>query len=218
MTYDYQKGVKKQKSRSKKWLALPVVAIMIGGYMLVNALAPALPFPLANGGQAVAQRLTSQPPTLTENRLYIPQINVDIAIVPIDGNETLALEKGAVQRAPASGNPRDGGNFVLAAHRFQLGLTPDLTRKKSPFYHIDKLKTGDQFFVDYAGTRYAYEVTAKQQVSPTAVEIESRTSDARLTLYSCELAGPKAGRDVVVAKLKGTIAWEGDSPRLKTLN
>jgi LPXTG-site transpeptidase (sortase) family protein len=215
--YSYQRGVEKQKGSSKKWLAIPVIGVIVGGYVLLNTVSPMIELPTANN-QVVAQKLTKEQPTLNENRLYIPQINVDIAVVPIEGDETLALEKGAIHRAPDSGNPKDGGNFVVAAHRFQLGLTPDQTRKKSPFYHIDKMKTGDQFYVDYDGIRYAYEVTEKKQVSPTAVEIESKTEDNRLTLYSCELAGPKAGRDVIIAKLTGTVAWDGGAPKLKSLN
>ena len=218
MKYNYQRGVAKQKGSSKKWLAIPVIGVIVGGYVLINTLSPMIELPFATNNQAVAQKLTSQQPALNENRLYIPQINVDIAVVPIDGDENLALEKGAVHRAPQNGNPKEGGNFVVAAHRFQLGLTPDQTRKKSPFYHIDKMKTGDSFYVDYEGTRYAYEVIEKKQVPPTAVEIESKTEDNRLTLYSCELAGPKAGRDVVIAKLTGTVAWDDGTPKIKSLN
>lgn len=184
--------------------------------MLLNTLSPMMSLDSSASGQVVAQTLKHKKPDLSENRLYVPQINVDVAIVAIGGNEAQALEKGAIHRAPMSGNPREGGNFVVAAHRFQLGLTPDQTRKKSPFYHIDKMKQGDQFYVDYDGVRYAYEVTEKKQVPPTAIEIERRTDDTQLTLYSCELSGPDSGRDVVIAKQIGTIAWESNGPKLKS--
>lgn len=217
MKYNYRSGVAKNKNSSKKWLFLPLLGVVGGGYLLLNTLSPMLP--LENlSGEVVAQKLTTQQPDLHENRIYIPQINVDVAIVDVDGNETLALEKGGIHRSPDSGNPKDGGNFVIAAHRFQLGLTPDQTRKKSPFYHIDKMKQGDQFYVDYDGTRYAYQVIEKKQVPPTAVEIEKRTDNNQLTLYSCELAGPKAGRDVVIAKQVGTVAWDQGDPKIQALN
>jgi LPXTG-site transpeptidase (sortase) family protein len=214
MRYNYRSGVSKTKSRSKIWLAIPVFGLAIGAYLLINTLSPAIG--ILNGPvDATAKRLIAEKPNLDEDRLYIPKINVDVAVVDINGNETAALEKGAVHRAPENGNPVDGGNFVLAAHRFQLGLTPDLTRKKSPFYHIDQLQTGDQLYVDYQGTRYAYEVTARKGVAQDATKIEQRTSDDQLTIYSCDLPGPEAGREVVFAKPIGTVAWVDGAPKIK---
>lgn len=218
MRYNYRSGVDKTKSRSKLWLVLPVLGLVIGGYVLVNTLSPVISI-MDGPTDATAKRLVAEKPNLDENRLYIPKINVDVAVVDINGNETAALEKGAIHRAPESGNPADGGNFVLAAHRFQLGLTPEQTRKKSPFYHIDQMQTGDQVYIDYKGTRYAYEVTDKKDVPKDATEIERRSDKDQLTIYSCELSGPEAGREVVFAKPIGTITWDSGNgtPKLKPL-
>jgi LPXTG-site transpeptidase (sortase) family protein len=214
MKYNYEDGIERRKSR--KWVLLPVVGLLGGAYMLVNALAPAAP-DVFSSADTTAKKLVSLQPTLSENRIYVPKINVDVAVVPVEGNESLALEKGAVQRAPGSGDPKEGGNYVVAAHRFNLGFTPAQTRAKSPFYHINKLSSGDDIYVDYKGKRYAYKVTERRTVEPTAVEIEARTDDDRLTMYSCELAGPEAGREVVIAKPVGTIVWQDGKPRLKAL-
>lgn len=214
MRFDYRSGVSKTKSRSKLWWAVPVFGLAIGGYVLINTLSPEISF-LDGPVDATAKRLVAEKPALDENRLYIPKINVDVAVVGINGNEAAALERGAIHRAPENGNPAEGGNFVLAAHRFQLGLTPDQTRKKSPFYHIDQMQTGDQLYIDYNGTRYAYEVTKKQAVSRDATEIEQRTDEDQLTIYSCVLGGPEAGREVVFAKPIGTVAWIDGAPKLK---
>lgn len=217
MRYEYRTGVKKTKSRAKVWLALPVIGLLIGGYIVVNSLSPSVAI-FAGPVDATAKKLVAQKPSLNENRIYIPKINVDVAVVGVNGDEKTALEKGAIHRAPDNGNPADGGNFVVAAHRFQLGLTPDQTRKKSPFYHIDQLTTGDQLYVDYYGTRYAYEVTDRKDVPANATQIEERTEKAQLTLYSCELAGPSAGREVIIAKPIGTVAWDDSgSPKIKPL-
>lgn len=191
--------------------------IVLGGvYLLLNMLSPVLP-EVGVDTQAVAKKLTTVQPTIGEDRVYLPQINVDVPVNEIGTSETVALEKGAVHRSPSSGNPKEGGNFVLAAHRFNLGLTINQTRARSPFYHIDKLAVGDRVYVDYEGLRYAYEITEKKMVAETAVEIEQKTSDNRLTLYSCELAGPKAGREVLVAKRLGTVAWEDGKAAIKKL-
>jgi sortase A len=209
MRYRYDRRIR--PARRIGWLS--ITPLILGVYVLLNAGSPMLPTSLAP--KQLEKKVYAQAPLLSENRLYIPAIGVDVAVVQAQGNETKALELGAVQRQPQNGNPRDGGNFVLAAHRFNMGYTPWSTRAKSPFYHIDKLQVSDQIFVDYDSKRYLYEVTGKQHVAPDASDIESRTKDARITLYSCELAGSKAGREVVIAKLQGQLIWKDGDYRLQ---
>lgn len=215
MRFHYRSGVKQKGSKGKVlWTVIPLTALLAGGYILVNTFSPAIDV-MSEPADTTAKKLQALKPTLSDNRLYVPKVNIDVAIVDINGNETAALERGAINRSPDSGNPAEGGNYVVAAHRFQLGLLPSQTRKKSPFYHIDQLQQGDQIYVDYNGTRYAYEVTERKLVGPNEVEIEKRTDGARLTMYSCELAGPSAGREVVIAKPVGTIAWDSNGqPKL----
>lgn len=163
--------------------------------MLLVALAPIyIPH---EQSQAIEQKL-QETPEVRENKLYIPTIGVDVAIVEGD-NETV-LEKGAWHRRPENGNPEKGGNFVLSAHRFQMGLTPQQTNTKSPFYHIDKLAEGDTILVDYNNKRYTYKITRKYQVDRYALSIEAPSVDAKMTLYSCDLRGEQAGREVIEAK------------------
>lgn len=170
---------------------LPALLIAGGAYVLLLVTAPMLSIPIINVPPDVARYLKQTehagPDTGRPDRLYIPKINVDVAIV--DGDSEAALEKGAWHRKPNNGNPADGGNFVLAAHRFRIGWTPGQARINSPFYHINKLKPGDEIVVDYGGKRYAYTVDKLYDVLATAVEIEERTEEPRLTLYSCDLRG-----------------------------
>ena len=107
---------------------------------------------------------------------------------------------GAWWRSPSSGNPKDGGNFVLSGHRFVMGWTPGETMKRSPFYNINKLEKGDVITIDYEGQRYTYTIDEKKSVPPTAVEIEAPTDDSRLTLYSCGLGGSEDKREVIIAR------------------
>ncbi len=217
MRYTHIEGIRHKKSGSRGTVVMFSLLSMTGGlYLLYNSMSPMIPRP-GNDARATVRKLTAEQPKPHDNRVYIPQINVDIPIVPINGNETAALEKGAVHRAPTSGNPESGGNYVIAAHRFNIGLTPNATRARSPFYHIDSLKKGDQIYVDYEGERYVYEIYEKSLVPPTAVEIEQRTEEPRLTMYSCELAGPAAGREVVYAKPIGTVAWSNGKSGIKEL-
>ena len=141
-------------------------------------------------------------PQATDNRVIIPKIGVNI---PYDKGAA-SLDRGAEWRYPERGNPEKGGNFIIAAHRFSIQPTPQGTIEKSPFYHIDKLAVGDKIVIDYIGTRYGYEIEKIFTVKPTQVEIEAPSTDAKLTLYTCELDGSDAGRVVVVAKPLGKVA------------
>ena len=143
-------------------------------------------------------------PDKTGNRVIIPKIGVNIAY----DKGAVALDRGAEWRAPANGNPADGGNFVIAAHRFSIQPTPQSTIEKSPFYHIDNLANGDKIVIDYSGKRYGYEVDKKFTVKPTQIEIEARTNDPILTLYSCGLDGAEGDRLVIQAKRLGEVALE----------
>ncbi len=135
-----------------------------GVYILLVAFAPLLPDWQLLGLQPVDVKtvLTGTKPGAHGNRLFVPQIGVNVAIA--EGNDPSVLNQGAWHRQPQNGNPLAGGNFVLSAHRFVMGWTPQQTRTNSPFYKIDQLKVGDEFFVDYNAARYAYQVTRRYDV------------------------------------------------------
>lgn len=138
----------------------------------------------------------------TENRpskidtLYIPAIDMSL---PFASGGAHVLDHNAWWRKPENGNPADGGNFVLAAHRFELAPTPAETRRKSPLYSVHRLKEGDEIVVDYQGERYTYIISKIYRVKPTDIQIENRTPSSQLTLYTCTLNGDSDGRDVIIA-------------------
>lgn len=204
MKYIYREGVEGiKKSGRAKWVILPLLLLLGGGYILLLAVAPVLPDPAE--GQ-VAKDVTSKKPEIKDDRLYIPSINVAVTIV--GGDSPAALEQGAWHRKPENGDPVKGGNFVLSAHRFTLGWTPRQTQINSPFYHIDKIQLKDQMYVDFQGKRYAYEVSKLYKVDKKASEIEHASVEPKMTLYSCDLRGENAGRVVVEAKPMGIVEWD----------
>lgn len=213
MTYNHRTGVVAPNKKSMLFVVLPTLAILGGLYALLNVLSPALPIASADKPEAIAKKLTERQPASSDNRLYIPKIGVDVDVV--QGVDEKSLDKGAWHRLPENGDPITGGNFVLAAHRFNLGFTPEQTRAKSPFYNIHSLQAGDDIYVDYEGVRYAYKVERSEKVDGSAVAIEQRTPNSQLTMYSCDLRGPEYGREVVYAKPVGTIAWLNGEPKLK---
>ncbi|MDO4781369.1 MAG: sortase [Candidatus Saccharibacteria bacterium] len=199
--------LKKQKSPWIDRLLIIVAILMIGGggYLLITAFSPFLFSQFINpNNNSTTQLLEAtanqpDPERFREQRLYIPKIDVNV-LYASGSPET--LDKGAWWRKSANGNPKDGGNFVIAAHRFQIGPTPHRTINNSPFYNIDRLKVGDDITVDYDGKRYEYAIAEIRRVDPDAVEIEERTKEPRLTLYTCTLGGTFDGREVIFATPK----------------
>ena len=174
------------------------VLLLAGGlYMLSLVLAPEYASMTVKPIE-VAKLAT---PEIGNNRIIIPKIGVDISY----GEGVAALDSGAQWRYPERGNPVDGGNFIIAAHRLTIKPTPQETIQKSPFYQIDKLNVGDEIIINYKGKRYGYKITEKKDVEPTAIEIENRTEQPRLTLYSCNLEGAASGRVVIFGEPLGEV-------------
>jgi LPXTG-site transpeptidase (sortase) family protein len=172
------------------------VFIAAGLYIVLLASSPMLHEPAP--GKAWNVPVNHQPKAqLLEDRIYIPKLQLNITYKAGDKS---VLSDNAWWRQPAHGNPKDGGNFILAAHRFEMGLTPGETRYKSPFYHLDALTIGDKIYADYKGVRYMYEVYDRYKVTPNDTSIEGPTDDARMTLYSCTFRGSADGREVVFAR------------------
>lgn len=180
---------------------LAMVLVAGGLYMLYAAFSPMIHLRLTDPTNNPTTQLLRATPEqkITENRLYIPKIDVN---VPYAAGDAAVLEHGAWWRQPDNGNPHDGGNFVLAAHRFIMGVTPAQTRRKSPFYNINMLQSGDEIIIDYNKKRYVYAISDIKSVKPNAVEIEHRTEQPQLTLYSCTLGGANDGREVFIARPK----------------
>lgn len=191
-----------RKKNQKRLISLVAALLITGGlYTLWLSTAPLLQSHLIDPKNNSTTELLAKTPEdkIEQNRLYIPKIDINL---PYQTGGAGVMEHGAWWRKPENGNPKDGGNFVLSAHRFIMGLTPQQTLRKSPFYNINKLTIGDEIIVDYSGKRYTYVISELSEVKPDAVHIENRTDKPQLTLYSCTLGGATDGRNVFVATPK----------------
>lgn len=194
--------IQKTKHFPAKGFILTLFALVLvlgGGYILLLVLTPNIPF-ISSYGPLEVKAIPK--PKAGENRIIIPQIGVNI---PYGTNGKASLDRGAWWRYPERGDPLKGGNFIIAAHRFSIQLTPHQTAVKSPFYHLDKLKVGDPIIVDFEGKRYGYKISKTYTVKPNQVEIEAPSEKPKMTLYSCELGGSEAGRTVFDAEPMGEI-------------
>jgi LPXTG-site transpeptidase (sortase) family protein len=187
--------------QANRWMSLlPVIGgittIVVGLYIGILVFAPKLPqIPLIASSPLALN--TKDDATDMRNRIQIQKINLEVPYFTGDTDATLDL--GAWHRKPEQGNPVIGGNFIVSAHRFELGFTPSRTKAKSPFYNIDKLEIGDEIRIYFEGNWYKYSVTKKYDVPPTALYIEQQSATPKLTLYSCSLQGAAAGRSVIEA-------------------
>lgn len=124
--------------------------------------------------------------------LYIPSIGVSENIIEA---QDIKQVHERVWHRPATGDPKNGGNTVLVAHRYAtIG-----GNRASTFYHLPKLISGDMIYVVWDGVLYTYKVQTTETVLPTAVSIESPTPENHLTLYTCTPLWTASHRFVVYA-------------------
>lgn len=129
-----------------------------------------------------------------ENRLIIPRMLLDTAIVEGSAANPYANLKKGAWHLPFSATPDQGGNMVIAGHRFTY------TESRSVFYHLDKLQVGDEIGVQWDGTMHLYEVASTKVVPSTATSVQEPTRDTRLTLYTCTPLWNPTDRLIVIAK------------------
>jgi len=140
-------------------------------------------------GQTDNSRLSDPP---DDNRLVIPSISLDEPIV--EGQSLSVIGLGGAWRRPNTSTPDKGGNTVLVGHRFSFS-------DPATFYHLDKINVGERFAVWWDRQEYIYEVFETIIVPASAVEIEGRTDQPVLTLYTCTPIWTATNRLVVKAKL-----------------
>ncbi|MBN1264797.1 MAG: class D sortase [Anaerolineales bacterium] len=139
--------------------------------------------------QGVVQAATPSPDQA--HSIYIPVLwSSAVPIVQGDGWEQ--LKKGIGQHI-GSTDPGQPGNMVLSAHNDIFGEF---------FRDLDKMKPGDQIYIQTANREYVYRVTGLRIVEPTDVEIMEPTSKASVTLISCYPYMVDTQRIVVFAELE----------------
>lgn len=190
--YQHDTPLRKKKVGRNIVITLVSLALVAGGaYVLMLTQSANLPV------SSPIDLDTSDDKNDTRNRIQIEKMGVEVPY--FSDNTPATLERGAWWRFPDRGNPEKGGNFIISAHRFYLGVTPSGTKARSPFYKLDSLTEGDKIRVFYEGKWYEYAVSKKYSVKPDAVEIEDESVEPKMTLYTCSLEGSADGRVVIEA-------------------
>ena len=180
--------------------ALLLAIIVINVFVICLPLLPAVGFWVQKRNPAAVERLRDKveaPVTANNtpsgNRLIIPSALFDQPVY--EGKDTRTLNKGAWHR-PETGTPESAGNTVITGHRYTY------TNPAGTFYHLDKIKRGDEIGLWWNGKKYRYTVVRISVVPPEATEIEKPTKTPQLTLYTCTPLWLPRDRLVVVAELK----------------
>ena len=126
------------------------------------------------------------------NSLIIPAITLNESITE-GQNPTIALKEG-VWRWPGGSTPDNGGNTVLAGHRFTY------SDPKGVFYFLNRIKVNDIIGLTWDNYTYSYRVKEVKVVSTNQTGILEPTEFPTLTLYTCTPLWNPKDRLVVVAE------------------
>jgi LPXTG-site transpeptidase (sortase) family protein len=181
---------------------LSFVVVALGLYIILTPFLPQLQFALrdkspeasAPYGGNLAESVGSEsvtPDVPKENRIVIPSIQVNEPI--LEGSGIGVINNGGTWRRPNASLPTENNNTVIVGHRFY-------GNNVSTFYHLDKVLPGQKLALYWEGKEILYEVTETKVVEATAVEIEAKTLERRLTIYTCHPVWTAKNRLVVIAK------------------
>lgn len=131
-------------------------------------------------------------PIPNENRLVMPSISLNEEIK--EGSSISVIDDGSVWRRPNTSVDPLIGNMVVVGHRFTY------SNPSGSFYNLDKINVGDTLALYWSKKEYIYKVEQIKVVEASNTEIESPTTDNRLTLYTCTPIWSAKQRLVVIAK------------------
>lgn len=178
MKYHYQKGIveNNKKGHPRLWLGFFVIFALVAYSGFSFAVLNLNGWPLTEIDATAKNVKTTKP---SNNKLFVPTIN-------------LTANSGSLN---FKGDP-SYQDVTVSGSRLAFGLTPDGLRQASPLYNLDRLKVGDEIFLDSQGTRYVYKIVESVGKGEQKLTIESN-------------------QNTVVAKTVGTIAWNNGKPELE---
>ncbi len=153
-----------------------VTALAVGAFLVLYPLYPAAKFQVQKRLGSFNQAAVASPAVSSSNRVIIPKIGVDTAILEGPSLAILNKHDGVWHQRGAI----TGDNFVLSGHRFKY-LPPNT----STLYNLGQLAVGDAVMVDWLGQRYLYTVSQTERVSQTDTAILAPSSTSELTIYTC---------------------------------
>lgn len=150
----------------------------------------------ANGGTPT----TAGQIDLTQNKLYIPKINVIAPIIwDIPQDQILGQLKNGVVQYQGTALPGQVGNVFITGHSSNYWWI------KGNYNHIfallDKLVVGDEIYLTYQGVIYKYHVSSAIVVAPSDISVMESQGKNTLSLMTCVPVGTTLNRLIVRADL-----------------
>lgn len=129
-------------------------------------------------------------------KISIPAADLKPTVV-VEGTGASALRAGA-GHYPNTPLPGEEGNVAIAGHRTTYG---------KPFANLDRLKPGDEIFLETPLGKYTYKVSRDPfVVVPTDFSVIAQTPGKTLTLTTCHPKGSARQRLIIKADLVSETA------------
>lgn len=129
-------------------------------------------------------------------KISIPAADLKPTVV-VEGTGASALRAGA-GHYPNTPLPGEEGNVAIAGHRTTYG---------KPFANLDRLKVGDEIFLETPVGKYTYRVTKDPfPVAANDFSVIAQTPGHTLTLTTCHPKGSARQRLVIKAELESPTA------------
>ena len=136
--------------------------------------------------------------------ISIPKIHIDFTVLQGTGDVQLEAGPGHYIGTPMPGQL---GNVAIAGHR---------TTWLRPFWNLNELAPGDNIYLTTTQGYFRYRVTRQFVVAPTDISVLDQTTNATLTLSTCNPRFSATQRLIVQAVLSGTWLPSDGSPATTT--
>ena len=154
-------------------ILLAILLISGGVFILHQILAPEVIYQnqIESIKTELEQKIEVDDEVITENRIMIPSIGVDVEI----GSDYSILDTGGWVQEETADKPT-----LIAIHRFGLDTLSPQEKIRTTLYHVYKLNKGDKVIVWWNGQEYIYEI---QKVYEDTKKPEVK--EGELYLYTC---------------------------------
>lgn len=208
-----ERAVKHVKHSRRTRHLLPVIAgvivILTILFMQYNRLFFAPIMAYVSPGNTTVNEITALDPTVTkapgpDPKLIIPSLNVDVPVhfgISNDNDTVMdAMNHGVAQFSipGANADPGETGNLVITGH--SAGDIYSNNQYKFIFSGLERLKAGDNIYVNYQSVRYTYSVKRLQTIEPSDVAaLTADNNKPQLVLVTCTPLGTSRYRLLVFA-------------------
>ncbi len=201
---------KVRKSRHFVPAVAAVVVLLLAAFVQYNGLLFAQVSAFVSPGSSTSQDIIigtgADQEVGSDPRLIIPKISVNAPVVYglddlSEDSAQEALQSGVIHYPITGANalPGQKGNTVILGHSSADFFEPG--DYKFIFVQLNRLTTGDLFYLDYEGTRYTYRVNKTEIISPTDIgKLAIGDDKPYATLITCDPPGTAKNRLVIYAE------------------